>query len=175
MTAIEEGALIERHQGLVWSRVHRCVRRDRGRLLSPDELFTTGMEGLLHAVRNYRDRGGRLSTYAVTCIDGYLLSALDELHPLGRNAARYRVRLTRRPVREADRVERPAFGQRAEVQELLAFLRPRERVVLRLRYLEGLDAKVVALRMGLCVNRVRQIQDEALSRLRRRTGTVVAA
>lgn len=179
MTSDEEGALCEAHRRLVWSRVGRMGARGKARALSATEMFAAGMEGLLHAMRRFDEStGNRFSTYAVVCIDGYICMALDDRHPLGRNASKHGSASVASRLHQAfvapDDSRRTVA--RREVQELLAFLRPRERTVIRLRYLEGLDEKAVAIRMGCTRNRICQLRRSAIDRLRRRLRlTTVAA
>lgn len=51
--------------------VHACAKRFKGRGIEYDDLFSAGCVGLLKAINNFdRDRGIKLSTYAVPVILG---------------------------------------------------------------------------------------------------------
>lgn len=177
MTTAEEEVLLVAHDGLVKARARRWRGRAVARLFATEELVAAGREGLLHAIRRFDpSRGRAFSTYATRCIDGFMLTALDDRHPLGRNAAKARCTAEGGALFDAEvAYEEPAReGARREVQELLAFLPERQATVLRLRYLEGLGRREIGLRMGVSATRVLQLENGAVASLRRRVGRLPA-
>lgn len=65
--------LVRIHSGLVLSRI--ALMRDKKRYLNinADDLFQEGLMGLVHAINNQDPEKGSFSTYAVICIEGYML------------------------------------------------------------------------------------------------------
>jgi RNA polymerase sigma factor (sigma-70 family) len=160
-------ALVERNLGLVYTMITRFSARD----LDWDEQRSEALYALLRAVDGYNPWSGfRFSTYACNAITRALIQ-------LSKRSIRYRTRFPleheswhERPEREdaggdlvADRLRRALAGN-------LGDLTDREAAVLGWRFpLEGgpsLTLGEVGAAIGLSKERARQIQEQALSKLR---------
>lgn len=153
------------------------------------DLIGVGNQGLMRAVDRYDpDRGVRLSTYATWWIrrscqravlaehHGAVGSAQTPLS-LDRAMARRHTAQDGEPVSLVDLIPQenaPTVEERAEDADAAATLRrklatvlsERERVVLALRYAEGRINRQIAAQLGISQERVRQIADAALAKLR---------
>ena len=170
MTPAARRELIERHLPLVRALARRYAGEE-----SLEELVQVGVIGLIKAVDNYDGaRGVALGAYAAPVIAGEIRHHLrDRCAP---------VRVPRRMQADGVRVHAVALeslsetGHAAdpasEAQDRLALsdalrsLHPREREVVRLRFVEDLSQAQIAARTGLSQVHVSRTLRGALGRLR---------
>ena len=164
--------------------VRRIAAGFMGRGLDFEDLVQEGNIGLLRAAKLFDPRRGtRFSTYAVPWIRQPMLAALKDQVPLVR-LPRYLYATGRRPARtyplfdEEGRptvkvFDRPALGLpppelRETIAAAIADLPLRHRIVLEERFLRfpGLTLEELGRALRLCRERVRQIEADALDRLR---------
>jgi RNA polymerase sigma factor (sigma-70 family) len=163
--AVEEA--MERHDGLV----HAFIQRQGGGAISYEDALHAGRIGLWRAIRGYDpERGTRFSTYAWVAI-------CNQIHQAVQAEARERQRPTLEladvlPWREEIRAEQ--FLEQEEINQALAELVSRMpdrlRQVIQSRYgLDGVEKETLGamgLRLGVCSERVRQLEEDALAWLR---------
>jgi RNA polymerase sigma-B factor len=161
--------LIERHLPLVRSVARRYAGEE-----SVEELVQGGAIGLIKAVDNYDTaRGVALGAYAAPAIAGEIRHHLrDRCDPV-RVPRRLRADGVRVRAVELEAVTETAHATDpvAETQDRLAIwtalrsLHPREREVVRLRFMEDLSQAQIAARTGLSQVHVSRILRGALTRL----------
>ncbi|MCM1335910.1 MAG: sigma-70 family RNA polymerase sigma factor [Eubacterium sp.] len=148
-------------------RYTRIIRRKAAKLgrsgAEPDDLIQEGFLGLIAAVRTYREKRGKFSVYANTCIENRMKSAVLKAGAGYTAEADYDFNLLSddgTPTEESVILKE----QNAELfKKLESLLSGREFEVLRL-YLAGYRYKEIAARLSLSVKAV----DNSLSRLRRK-------
>jgi RNA polymerase sigma-B factor len=166
--------------------VRRLARRHVGHGEQFEDLVQVGSIGLIKAVDRFQlDRGVDLATYAIPTIDGEIKRHLRDRAWL--------IRIPRR-LQELDptlkaRVAELVDGQNGELDgesvlehgyELgedriggarsFRVLSPRERVLLRLAYFEGLSQAQIARRVGISQIHVSRLTRRALAKLRAEIG-----
>jgi RNA polymerase sigma-B factor len=161
--------LIERHLPLVRSVARRYAGEE-----SVEELVQVGAIGLIKAVDNYDTaRGVALGAYAAPAIAGEIRHHLrDRCDPV-RVPRRLQADGVRVRAVELEAVTETAHATDpvAETQDRLAIwtalrsLHPREREVVRLRFMEDLSQAQIAARTGLSQVHVSRILRGALTRL----------
>jgi len=140
-----------------------------------EDLISDGFSTLLEAVDHFDcDRGFRFSTYATTAVQRSLYRQLNRRQ-------RDRGRISSEPaedqVEPASRAESPEAAQarwdgvQRGLSRILRDLDPRERSIIRARFGLGKQTKRRSLQsladeMGICKERVRQLEQRALSKLR---------
>jgi RNA polymerase sigma-B factor len=162
--------LIERHLPLVRALARRYAGEE-----SLEELVQVGVIGLIKAVDNYDStRGVALGAYAAPVISGEIRHHLrDRCAP---------VRVPRRMQADGHRVHAvaletltetghaadpaPEAQDRLALSDALRALHPREREVVRLRFVEDLSQAQIAARTGLSQVHVSRTLRGALARLR---------
>ncbi len=163
--------LIEANLRLVVSLARKFVRTN----LTLDELISVGNTALVNAVDqfDYR-RGCRFSTYAYQAIQRSIFGALRSEH---RNRDRFSsddceaCLSLAKDASSSDVAEIQAAEARAEVQQLLSLLSPRERMIVMTRFgmeegTEPSSFQAIAETIGLSKQRVASIYSEAMSKLR---------
>ena len=184
--------LVTENTGLIWS----IARRYFGRGVEPDDLFQLGCVGFLKAVEGFDTAyGTQFSTYAVPKIAGEIRrflrddGAVKVSRSVKERAAaikKTRERLTgdfgRDPTvselsealglspeeiaaAETDGMEEKLL-ERMALQEALARLNDKERLVIQLRYYHSLTQQRVAGLIGVSQVQVSRIEKKALERLR---------
>lgn len=147
------------------------------------------LDGLIRAAQTFDPaRGIRFSTYATNGIRFALKRVWQELYDSRGNPRRRPWLLTDLDLPEDDDTgtdlwsqllarDDPDQGERldlteevARVKRALRRLPLRERLVLRLRFLRGLALRETAGRIGVSFERVRQLQAQALERVRQKLG-----
>lgn len=140
-----------------------------------DDLLSEGIGSLLRAVEKFDyDRGFRFSTYATQAIRRTLVRQVQTLQ---REGTRF---VSSDPLLLADQHDEttdPVASQarwenlRSNLRRLLARLEPRDRSIIRRRF--GLDQQAevqtlqsIAAELGVCKERVRQLETRAIDRLR---------
>lgn len=139
-----------------------------------DELVQRGYLALLEAVNNFKQtRRNRFTTYLYPCLEGvmrgnpvkgFTVSLNDEF---GRGDDKGEL-IDFIPVPDKS-PEDEAFS--SEIARALAMLPPRERDVMRLRYIEGMTLKETGETLGFRKQRAEQIEKQAIDRLRKRLTT----
>ncbi|MEK6236433.1 MAG: sigma-70 family RNA polymerase sigma factor, partial [Planctomycetales bacterium] len=135
-----------------------------------DELFSDGMQILFGCVEKFDySRNFRFSTYATHSIRRALYRQMCRRK---KDAAH----LTTSMMEEQPERSRPGISDgechrlRGIIEELLDYLRDRERDVIRDRFGLGSEEaqtlQVIAKKMGVCKERVRQIEQRAIRKLR---------
>jgi RNA polymerase primary sigma factor len=140
-----------------------------------DDLLSEGIGSLLRAVEKFDyDRGFRFSTYATQAIRRTLVRHLQTAQ---RDATRFVSADTLTFADQHDDAADPHLIQtrwenlRGNLRRLLARLEPRDRSIIRRRF--GLDQQAevqtlqsLAAELGVCKERVRQLEARAIDRLR---------
>jgi RNA polymerase sigma-B factor len=162
--------LIERHLPLVRSVARRYAGEE-----SVEELVQVGAIGLIKAVDNYDTaRGVALGAYAAPAIAGEIRHHLrDRCDPVRvpRRLQADGVRVHAVELESVTETARHAADPLAETQDRLAIwaalrsLHPREREVVRLRYMEDLSQAQIAARTGLSQVHVSRTLRRALAQL----------
>jgi RNA polymerase sigma factor (sigma-70 family) len=159
-------SLMAANLGLVGARVGHFFRINlrAADLHGFDELFAAGCLGLARACQLYDPAKAAFSTYAVVWIDRKIA---DVLRPRVR-----RLTYSRRPVSTVGRESRdvPEAEARLDVPILCECLKPVEWTVIRCRFFEGKTFAETARVIRRTKERARQVQKEALERLRERAG-----
>jgi RNA polymerase sigma factor (sigma-70 family) len=172
--------LVQENLKLAYKAACSFTRSARAVGLDDDDLKQEAVLGLMRAVAAFDPSlGFTLSALAYKCIKQHLIEVL--------RTRRYR-RLLGLP-RDAEGQELPVEDRRGEapddaaqegdertrVEQLLAVLHPRQRLVVTLYYLENLPLREVGIRAGISAERVRQTLVTALNRMRRHAGVDPAA
>lgn len=158
--------------------VHRLVRRRTiwPRLAQIDLVESAAFEGLLRAARCWDEaRGFKFVTVAWPTISHSISSELKRQQGKGRNRLRQLPEDDRGSDRwamlldDAPRVDAQIINDEEQwnVNVALGTLKDRYRLVLELRYFYGCMLGAIGQRIGVTYERVRQIETEALDRLRR--------
>ena len=163
--AVEEA--MEQNDGLI----HAFIQRQGGGPIAYEDALHAGRIGLWRAIRGYDPkRGTRFSTYAWVAI-------CNQIHQAVQAEERERQRPVLKladvlPWREEVRAEQ--FLEQEEIDQALADLVSRMpdrlRQVIQSRYgLDGAERETlgaIGLRLGVCSERVRQLEEDALAWLR---------
>lgn len=139
-----------------------------------DELLSEGIETLVRAVEKFDySRGFRFSTYATMAVRRQLCRSVKTAH---RDRNRYHTgdeALLDRPREESEPLisEQRFHELRSSLSRMLGRLDPREREIVRRRFGLGDAADVQTLQslageMGVCKERVRQLELRAIAKLR---------
>jgi len=141
-----------------------------------DEQVSEGFEVLIATVDKFDfSRGFRFSTYATHALRRRLYRSL---HQQSKQQARYE---TTTPIDElpgttdlSQQAERQALEVQDALHQILKHLAPRERRIVQARFGIGLDSdskrctlQQLARELGICKERVRQLEIRALAKLRR--------
>lgn len=170
MTPAARRQLIERHLPLVRALARRYAGEE-----SLEELVQVGVIGLIKAVDNYDSaRGVALGAYAAPVIAGEIRHHLrDRCAPVRvprrMQADGVRVHaVTLETLTETGHASDPAAAaqDRLALSDALRSLHPREREVVRLRFVEDLSQAQIAARTGLSQVHVSRTLRGALGRLR---------
>lgn len=170
MTPVARRQLIERHLPLVRALARRYAGEE-----SLEELVQVGVIGLIKAVDNYDStRGVALGAYAAPVIAGEIRHHLrDRCAPVRvprrMQADGVRVHaVTLETLTETGHAADPAAAaqDRLALSDALRSLHPREREVVRLRFVEDLSQAQIADRTGLSQVHVSRTLRGALGRLR---------
>jgi RNA polymerase primary sigma factor/RNA polymerase sigma factor len=134
------------------------------------ELISDGNLTLIRAVDSFdTHKGNRFSTYATFALMKGFARSVSEMLAEGRDAAHGDAYLASLPETESSRPVAD-FADRDEVGQLMSRLEGRERDVISAHYglSEGRPAtyEQVGSRMGLSKQRVRQIEQSALAKMR---------
>jgi len=183
--------LLLKSKGLVW----HCVRRYRGRRAGcdNDDLFQIGWIALWRAAQRFdRQRGVKFTTYAVSTIWHaiYDFGQTQQLLWIGSRVVLNQSERTRRlkaqsrrivwldafnrqqrdlfdlPERPANEAARQADAARERVGQLLGLLDGRDESIVHDRA-EGQTLKEIGQKLGICRERVRQLEGLAFEKLRR--------
>lgn len=150
-----------------------------------DDLLQEAFIGLWHSCQRFEpQRGNKFSTYGYRCIRGFVLCAINQARFGTRNVANTASKLDITRLRQVmaepgeedpmhhlaiddrDVLEGVATKEATEiVKSCIAELPEREQHVLRERAMEGKRLRHVAEDLGVCNERVRQIQLSATERL----------
>ncbi len=146
-----------------WPLVFNCVARHAGRFRNVDraQLIDRGYMSLINSVDGFDPwRGYRLSTYACGSITRSFFNRDHVVHPTA-------------PIAEDDDIATKAVDEdhelwleRMDLSLQSDILSPREKEVLNCRFHKGLTLLQVGRLWGLTKERVRQIQKEALAKLK---------
>lgn len=191
---------IEKNLGLVHFIAQRNSHRLRHRLSEYDDLISDGVLGLCHALGRFEPaRGVKFSSYAYTCIWGYMVHGRRNLHMEEYKAFHSRFEVPAKTVslysgdsvpgestsgeeskgqfirgvddggRQAEEMEENALWGR-HLPQVWDLCDERERLILKLRFgvgeKEPMTLQKIGDRLGLTRERVRQIQDAAIKKVR---------
>lgn len=148
--------LVNENIGLAYSFAKNCQNRG----LPLEDLRQEALLGLLEAAEHFEpERGLKFGTYAGYWIKKRLLAALEQENKAVRNTE---------PLGERDLADHKQQVD-ARIESSITFpsaMPDLERGVLQLSLNEGLALKEVASRLGISVERVKQLRGKALRRLR---------
>lgn len=179
-------ALIERHSGLIWKFVRQACR-----VMSkePDEHFGAGVEGFVRAVKGFNPAlGFKFSTYAVRAILQETIASVrnDRLVRLPRHIFERKdfeaMNKAPKPSQMTDGVARChgksdrgiARAERLEaLSKAMSVLSERSCDIVR-RRLNNENLSDIGASMGLSKERVRQIEEDAIERMRNALRTEAA-
>jgi RNA polymerase sigma factor (sigma-70 family) len=123
-----------------------------------DDLIQEGMIGLYQALQKYdASKGAKFSTYATYWVKKKILGALD---------AETRTSMQSGELNEEMVSDTPQQQSTSTSIQLPASMPAKERTVLTLLYTQECTLREIAQQMGLPRERVRQLKEKALRRLR---------
>lgn len=160
---------IEAHQRLVGWIVSRMpvmgyVAHATGGVMDVDDMLSAGMEGLVVAAGRFDpERGLQFSTYAVPCIRGAVQNAVRRTHFRG-----FQDTSALEIVDPLSALGPPDTDHEISYESAVATLTETEAAVLDGHYRDGYSVAELAERYGVSRQRIYQIRDMALIRLRRR-------
>jgi RNA polymerase sigma-B factor len=166
--------------------VRKLARRHVGRGEHFEDLVQIGSIGLIHAIDRFQlDRGVDLAAFAIPTIDGEIKRHLrDRAWPiriprrLQQLDPTLRARVTELVEGDSEELDRDsALDQGYELgEDRIALARgfrvldPRERLLLKLAYFEGMSQARIAARVGLSQIHVSRLTRRALAKLRAEIG-----
>jgi RNA polymerase sigma factor (sigma-70 family) len=127
-----------------------------------DELVSVGFWFLLRAARNFDPaRGFQFSTLAFTCVLRGIAMHAKKKRPSFRP-------LEYEPGDDGAGMDKAtgAIDARARVAELMRYLSPRQRRIIKARFFQGRELYEIGQELGVCRERVRQIEKAAIGRMR---------
>jgi len=172
--------LIERNMRLV----AHVVKKYQGQGENGEDLISVGTIGLMKAIATFdADKGNRLATYAIRCIDNELLMMLRSRRKLSREVSLYEPIGTDKEGNEinlldvceseqTDIVEQMEQERKLQVLTVLfrKCLNEREKTILAMRYglngREEMTQKSVGATLGISRSYVSRIEKRALKKLR---------
>jgi RNA polymerase sigma-B factor len=166
--------------------VRKLARRHMGRGEHFEDLVQIGSIGLIHAIDRFQlDRGVDLAAFAIPTIDGEIKRHLrDRAWPiriprrLQQLDPTLRARVTELVEGDSDELDRDSALDRGYElgEDRIALARgfrvldPRERLLLKLAYFEGMSQARIADRVGLSQIHVSRLTRRALGKLRAEIG-----
>ena len=181
--------LLGKIEGQLKMEANRLFQRYRPNTLTADDLYNSGWLGCIEAAKRYdkeRSRGRDLKTF---CLYYARYRMIDELRRA--QVVRIRQNCSDAGATEAhvlytedgsgepyggcensriDSVDPEGFAARLElvelIQEAMARLVPREKMVIKLRYKDELTLKQIGAMFDLSPERVRQIENRAKEKIR---------
>jgi RNA polymerase sigma-B factor len=166
--------------------VRKLARRHMGRGEHLEDLVQIGSIGLIHAIDRFQlDRGVDLAAFAIPTIDGEIKRHLrDRAWPiriprrLQQLDPTLRARVTELVEGDSDELDRDSALDRGYElgEDRIALARgfrvldPRERLLLKLAYFEGMSQARIADRVGLSQIHVSRLTRRALGKLRAEIG-----
>lgn len=166
--------------------VRKLARRHVGRGENFEDLVQIGSIGLIHAIDRFKlDRGVDLAAFAIPTIDGEIKRHLrDRAWPiriprrLQQLDPTLRARVTELVEGDSEELDRDCaldhgyeLGEdRIALARGFRVLDPRERLLLKLAYFEGLSQARIADRVGLSQIHVSRLTRRALAKLRAEIG-----
>lgn len=169
--------IVEANIGLVWAVARRCIRFARPGL-DVEDLVSAGVFGLMKAIDGFDPtRGVRFSTYATKAIRQHIRREMQiwtELPrlPVGEPETwPHRIAVDPEIIDATTAGREPDPAEAAEAADLFASMteacNAQERFVLRCRFADGATLAGVGVGLGVTKERVRQIQVQALGRMRK--------
>jgi RNA polymerase sigma factor (sigma-70 family) len=133
-----------------------------------DDILSAAMWGCVVGARGYQpDRGASLWTYMKKSIDGCILTAIKTAGPLAFQYDRLLEGCGEAAESAVDRVDDRRRAEAAEeADRVLGLVSERERMVVEAHHLEGETFVAIGKRIGRDSERVRQIYNEALAKMR---------
>jgi RNA polymerase sigma factor (sigma-70 family) len=172
--AASPDALAESHVRLAFHVARQFLTRARALGIPREDLLQEAVIGLLRASHGFRPEvGTRFGVFASVAIRNHLLNFISE-----RRQRPFRALLADRtagaPEQEDHRGQQPHSAaaladDRAQVGDLMRLLNRRERFIVRLYFWNDLSFARIGALVGLSGERVRQIFERSLRRLRRAT------
>jgi RNA polymerase sigma factor (sigma-70 family) len=154
---------IEEYSNLVKSVVARY--RDYG--CSSDDLFQEGMIGLLEAKERFdENRGVTFATYAVYRVKKRIIDALNRERRGSMAAVPYDDETQQDMQSEGSSLDEGNLSEGEEVLSIPEGIPASEREILILHYQEKLTLQEISTRLSLSREKVRQLKQKALRRLK---------
>lgn len=172
--------LVTQNMGFVY-----WMAKKYAQLAEYDELIGAGELGLVEAANRYNPRKGKFTTYAMWWVRKEMLTVVQQQNPVRVPSHRLKEIAPRQLLHNADSAWWQKLQDRQSLalekveemdawnhlRECLALLSEQHQEVLAWRF--GLDGRETLTleetgkRIGLCRERIRQLQNEALGRLRK--------
>lgn len=125
-----------------------------------EDLEQEGMIGLLEAADKFKnDKGAKFSTYATYWIKKYILAAIDKEKKYSLNSTSLNEEITqdKEPSPELPNINKLTFPDG---------MPEAEKLVIKLLYEDQLTLKEISEQLGISRERVRQLKEKALRRMR---------
>ena len=138
----------------------RMAHKYSGRGVDVDDLISEAVLGLMEGIRRWEEEHNvRLLTYANYWIHNYLHRALTSVPESGAD-------VYETDAEAAVTVQPYAEDELVKLRVAASTLPEQMRMVLKLRFEEGLTCEAAGERLGLCKQRIGAVQREALEQLR---------
>lgn len=174
---MERNEMIEANLPLAKNLARDASVRFVGLHLDLGDFLAWGVIGLMHAVDHYNPKKHfAFSTYAHRCIECQILTGIEQFRGVksGNNSVRSRSMEFVKKFRQFKDSQTPRFrdgGQQKvddsdELAHALSVLNDRDKLCLRMLYVEGKSYVDVASSLGVSRQRVFQLRNNALRRVR---------
>lgn len=152
---------VEKYKKLVYFIVSKFSKGT----VAKEDMISAGFEGLCKAKKNYKDGGVAFITYAYNCIR---YEILNEINKADKSKA---ISIDDENTELIDNISvTNSFINDYENKELINYLFKRlslkEKTVLKLRFIDELTLREIGNKMGITCERVRQIEKNAIEKMR---------
>ncbi len=154
--------------------VHAIAQTYKNKGVDCEDLVQQGYLGLLEALRRYDpDQGAKFATYAVFWIKKHILAALQKEYAETESRKQARTAPTPSPESAVPTTHNRLVGGSPNLNLPPGLPRLERRVIL-LSYRDGKTLREIAALTGLSAERVRQLRQKALRRLKKAGFSVLA-
>ena len=145
--------------------VHHIAKRYKHSVRYYDDLISAGNVGMVEAAHRYDpNKGVKFTTYAYYWIRKEMLDLCRMEYKHNNN-----ILINSQEIIECytNDIASTCLLEDYEMDMFLVYLLPIERIVIKMKYIKNLSLKSISFRMQLPYNRVRNIHNTALSKLRK--------